>query len=290
VHPGAVRDRMIAGPESGSRAPRRPRRRWRRAAARSSDRRRAPARTRRSRRHARSRRLWPFEHRLSRPLTQFSHAPHDCTNGTGDAAAGRELRHALTDALDHAADSWPSVIGNCGFNPSQARSSFQRCQSLRHTPQAVTRTSASPGPGSGIGTSSIRSGSRKATNRAAFIRSDGLSDPSRALLPREAVPQPRSERTSDARSHDGRPVDDQLDPRTRKPVYGDQAIVSRSVEGPIHRYTYRDLAARSAQLAHALRALGVEPGDRVATLAWNTYRHVELYYGVGGDRRGLVTP
>ncbi len=64
--------------------------------------------------------------------------------------------------------------------------------------------------------------------------------------------------------------------------FGDQEIVSRSVEGPIHRYTYRDLAARTAQLAHALRALGVEPGDRVATLAWNTYRHVELYYAVAG--------
>jgi acyl-CoA synthetase (AMP-forming)/AMP-acid ligase II len=63
---------------------------------------------------------------------------------------------------------------------------------------------------------------------------------------------------------------------------GDQEIVTRSVEGPIHRYTYRDLAARAAQLAHALRALGVEPGDRVATLAWNTYRHVELYYAVAG--------
>ncbi len=63
---------------------------------------------------------------------------------------------------------------------------------------------------------------------------------------------------------------------------GDQEIVSRSVEGPIHRYTYRDLAARSAQLAHALRGLDVQPGERVATLAWNTYRHVELYYGVAG--------
>jgi fatty-acyl-CoA synthase len=63
---------------------------------------------------------------------------------------------------------------------------------------------------------------------------------------------------------------------------GDQEIITRTVEGPIHRYTYRDLAARSAQLAYALRALGVEPSDRVATLAWNTYRHVELYYGVAG--------
>jgi len=64
--------------------------------------------------------------------------------------------------------------------------------------------------------------------------------------------------------------------------HGDGEIVSRTVEGPIHRCTYRDAAARSAQLAHALRALGVRPGDRVATIAWNGYRHFELYYGVSG--------
>ena len=64
--------------------------------------------------------------------------------------------------------------------------------------------------------------------------------------------------------------------------HGDREIVSRAVEGPIHRYTYRDAAARTAQLAHALRALGVEPGDRIGTIAWNGYRHFELYYGVAG--------
>ncbi|HZO93608.1 MAG TPA: long-chain fatty acid--CoA ligase [Candidatus Baltobacteraceae bacterium] len=63
---------------------------------------------------------------------------------------------------------------------------------------------------------------------------------------------------------------------------GDQEIVSRAVEGGIHRYTYRDAAARSAQLANALRALGVLDGMRIATIAWNTYRHFELYYAVGG--------
>ena len=62
----------------------------------------------------------------------------------------------------------------------------------------------------------------------------------------------------------------------------DVEIVSRTVEGPIHRYTYRDLAVRSARLAHALDALGVRFGERVGTLAWNTYRHVELYYAVAG--------
>jgi len=59
-------------------------------------------------------------------------------------------------------------------------------------------------------------------------------------------------------------------------------IVSRTVEGPIHRCTYRDIHRRSKQVAKALIALGVESGDRVATLAWNGYRHLELYYGVSG--------
>ncbi|GAC1574560.1 MAG: 3-(methylthio)propionyl-CoA ligase [Candidatus Elarobacter sp.] len=64
--------------------------------------------------------------------------------------------------------------------------------------------------------------------------------------------------------------------------HGDQEIVSRTVEGPLHRQTYAQAAARAAQLAHALRALGVAPGERVATVAWNGYRHFELYYGVAG--------
>ena len=64
--------------------------------------------------------------------------------------------------------------------------------------------------------------------------------------------------------------------------HGKEEIVSRSVEGPIHRYTYKDCAARSRQLAKALTGLGVQMGDRIATLAWNGYRHVELYFGVSG--------
>jgi len=59
-------------------------------------------------------------------------------------------------------------------------------------------------------------------------------------------------------------------------------IVSRTVEGPVHRCTYADVHRRSKQLANALGALGVAPGDRIATLAWNGYRHMELYYGVSG--------
>lgn len=65
-------------------------------------------------------------------------------------------------------------------------------------------------------------------------------------------------------------------------VSGDREIVSRSVEGPIHRYTYHDAHTRSRQLAKALTALGVQLGDRIATLAWNTYRHFEIYYAVSG--------
>ncbi|MEN9864531.1 MAG: hypothetical protein RL748_121, partial [Pseudomonadota bacterium] len=64
--------------------------------------------------------------------------------------------------------------------------------------------------------------------------------------------------------------------------YGSQEIVSRRVEGDLHRYTYRDCHARSRQLAKALSTLGVVLGDRVATLAWNGYRHLEAYYAVSG--------
>ena len=64
--------------------------------------------------------------------------------------------------------------------------------------------------------------------------------------------------------------------------HGDTQIVSRTVEGPIHRYTYRDAHRRARQLALALRQLGVEHGDRVGTLAWSTNRHFELYYAVSG--------
>jgi 3-(methylthio)propionyl---CoA ligase len=64
--------------------------------------------------------------------------------------------------------------------------------------------------------------------------------------------------------------------------HGDTEIVSRSVEGPIHRYTYADAHKRARQLAQALGRLGVKQGDRIGTLAWNGYRHLELYYGVSG--------
>ena len=62
----------------------------------------------------------------------------------------------------------------------------------------------------------------------------------------------------------------------------DTEIVSRTVEGPIHRYTLKDAANRSRKLANALGKLGLQQGDVVGTLAWNTYRHFELYFGVSG--------
>ena len=65
-------------------------------------------------------------------------------------------------------------------------------------------------------------------------------------------------------------------------VFGDQEIVTRSVEGPLHRTNYREIHARAQRLARALEALGVRPGDRVATLAWNTHRHLEVYFAVSG--------
>ena len=63
--------------------------------------------------------------------------------------------------------------------------------------------------------------------------------------------------------------------------HADTEIVTRTVEGPpIHRHTYRDAHGRSRKLAKALAALGVGQGERIATLAWNTNRHFEVYYAV----------
>jgi fatty-acyl-CoA synthase len=65
--------------------------------------------------------------------------------------------------------------------------------------------------------------------------------------------------------------------------HGDTEIVSRLVEGGMHRYTYRDAHRRSRQLASALEALGVKPNERIGTLAWNGFRHFEIYYAVSGS-------
>ncbi len=64
--------------------------------------------------------------------------------------------------------------------------------------------------------------------------------------------------------------------------HGEREIISRSVEGPIHRYTYRECEARAKRLANLLSRLDIKRGDRIGTLAWNGYRHFELFYGVSG--------
>jgi fatty-acyl-CoA synthase len=67
--------------------------------------------------------------------------------------------------------------------------------------------------------------------------------------------------------------------------HGDREIVSVTMDNPCHRYTVRDAIGRSRQLANALDKLGLKRGDRVATIAWNDYRHLEIYYGVSGSGR-----
>jgi fatty-acyl-CoA synthase len=62
--------------------------------------------------------------------------------------------------------------------------------------------------------------------------------------------------------------------------FPDNEIVSRLPDNSIHRYTYRDLDRRARCLASQLQRIGVRPGDRLATLAWNNYRHFELYFAV----------
>ncbi|WP_293408518.1 long-chain-fatty-acid--CoA ligase [Phenylobacterium sp.] len=67
-----------------------------------------------------------------------------------------------------------------------------------------------------------------------------------------------------------------------KQWHGDREIVTRSVEGPIVRTTYAEVHERAKRLSNALLKLGIKPGDRVATLAWNTARHLEAWYGIMG--------
>ena len=71
--------------------------------------------------------------------------------------------------------------------------------------------------------------------------------------------------------------------------HGDGEIVSRRVEGDLHRYTWADVARRARQAANALDGLNLGLSERVATLAWNGYRHLELYFGVSGSGRVLHT-
>ena len=63
-------------------------------------------------------------------------------------------------------------------------------------------------------------------------------------------------------------------------VNGLVEVVSVTADNPRHRYTYRDAFRRARQLANALKTLGLKPGDTVGTVAWNDYRHLEIYYAV----------
>ena len=71
--------------------------------------------------------------------------------------------------------------------------------------------------------------------------------------------------------------------------HGEGEIVSRRVEGDIHRTTYKELGVRARKVASAIEGLKLGFSDRVATLAWNGYRHLELYFGVSGSGRVLHT-
>ncbi len=64
--------------------------------------------------------------------------------------------------------------------------------------------------------------------------------------------------------------------------HGERQVVSRSVEGPIHRTNYAEVRERALKVAQRLDRDGIRLGDRVATLAWNTWRHLEAWYGIIG--------
>ncbi len=69
--------------------------------------------------------------------------------------------------------------------------------------------------------------------------------------------------------------------------HADTEVVTKTIEGPVHRYDWAAAEVRAKQFAQALQRLGVKFGDRIGTLAWNTYRHVEAYYAIAGI--GAVT-
>ena len=77
--------------------------------------------------------------------------------------------------------------------------------------------------------------------------------------------------------------------RRAEQLFGRKEIVTRLPDRSFHRYTYADLVRRAKQLAVALRELGLEPGDRVATFCWNHYQHLETYLGVPAAGRVVHT-
>ena len=68
--------------------------------------------------------------------------------------------------------------------------------------------------------------------------------------------------------------------RRAETLFGHKAIVTRRPDKTIHRYTYADFIPRAKKLAVALQQLGLRRGDRVATLCWNQYEHLEAYFGI----------
>ena len=68
--------------------------------------------------------------------------------------------------------------------------------------------------------------------------------------------------------------------RRAESFFGDREVVTRLPDKSFHRYTYADMAGRAKQLAVALQELGLQRGDRVATLCWNHYQHLEAYFGI----------
>src|SRR5438128_2858313 len=68
--------------------------------------------------------------------------------------------------------------------------------------------------------------------------------------------------------------------RRAETLFGHKAIITRRPDKTLHRYTYADFVPRAKKLADALRQLGLRRGDRVATLCWNQYEHLEAYFGV----------
>src|SRR5262245_40070364 len=71
--------------------------------------------------------------------------------------------------------------------------------------------------------------------------------------------------------------------------FADTEVVTRLGDGRVVRYHYRDFSERAQRLMHGLDALGLEPGATVASLAWNSYRHLEAYFAVPCARRVLHT-
>jgi len=72
-------------------------------------------------------------------------------------------------------------------------------------------------------------------------------------------------------------------------VYGATEVVARTIDGGLHRYTYADAYARCKRFSQALLRLGIEDGEPVGSLAWNTHHHFELFYGVPGSGAVLHT-